>query len=212
MVSTENNEGGKTKRPGKRQQEGYVGKGVIGCERQAAGDCRESCESENSHREISRPRVQHQGITWDMSGICPKRRLGIDLENDFKPNYVTDHDRREIITTTSRKPPKFHRRFFWRLTPISKACRNGVASTEPYFQQAGNLTSRVEFNEIAKGASRGNKGAKKYDEERVNAWQAGNSSISSPSNTTPRRFLSSRICRAKIFQDRVRCCRRTRRA
>ena len=45
-------------------------------------------------------------ITTDMSGICRKSQLGIDVENDYEPKYITIRGKGEILAKLRKEAKK----------------------------------------------------------------------------------------------------------
>ena len=50
----------------------------------------------------------------------PKSKLGLDVENHFKPDYVEIKGKEELIATLKKRAKKA-KRSFWRPTPTARA-------------------------------------------------------------------------------------------
>jgi DNA topoisomerase-1 len=100
----------------------------------------------------------------------PKTSLGIDLDHDFKPNYVTNSERRDIIEDI-KKASKTASEILLATDPDREG--EAIAWHLNYIIKRPEVTKRVEFNEITKGAVRAAiEHPRDIDEERVNAQQA----------------------------------------
>ena len=100
----------------------------------------------------------------------PKTSLGIDLDNNFAPNYVTNSERREIIDDI-KKAAKTASQILLATDPDREG--EAIAWHLNHILKRPEVTTRVEFNEITKGAVREAMAhPRQIDEERVNAQQA----------------------------------------
>jgi len=100
----------------------------------------------------------------------PKTSLGIDLEHDFKPNYVTNRERREIVNDI-KKSAKTASQIFIATDPDREG--EAIAWHLNHILKKPEITMRVEFNEVTRSAVReAIAQPRDIDEMRVNAQQA----------------------------------------
>ncbi len=100
----------------------------------------------------------------------PKTSLGIDLEHDFKPNYVTNRERREIVADI-KKSAKSASQIFIATDPDREG--EAIAWHLNHILKKPEITQRVEFNEITRNAVRdAMANPRDIDENRVSAQQA----------------------------------------
>ena len=100
----------------------------------------------------------------------PKTSLGIDLENDFKPNYVTNRERREIVEDI-KKAAKTASQIYIATDPDREG--EAIAWHLDHLLKRPEITRRVEFNEITRNAVReAIEHPRQIDQQRVNAQQA----------------------------------------
>jgi DNA topoisomerase I len=100
----------------------------------------------------------------------PKTSLGIDLDNNFTPNYVNNSERREIIDDI-KKAAKTASQILLATDPDREG--EAIAWHLNHILKRPDVTSRVEFNEITKGAVKEAMAhPREIDTERVNAQQA----------------------------------------
>jgi DNA topoisomerase-1 len=100
----------------------------------------------------------------------PKTSLGIDLEHDFKPNYVTNRDRREIVQDIKDAAKKASQIFI-----ATDPDREGeaIAWHLNHILKKPEITRRVEFNEVTrKAVKQAISEPREIDINRVNAQQA----------------------------------------
>jgi len=100
----------------------------------------------------------------------PKTSLGIDLEHDFKPNYVTNRERRDVVADI-KKSAKSASQIFIATDPDREG--EAIAWHLNHILKKPDITKRVEFNEITRNAVReAIANPRDIDEKRVNAQQA----------------------------------------
>ncbi len=100
----------------------------------------------------------------------PKTSLGIDLEHDFKPNYVTSRDRKEIVEDI-KKASKTASQIFVATDPDREG--EAIAWHLNHIMKKPDFTRRVEFNEVTRKAVRAAiETPRDIDQDRVNAQQA----------------------------------------
>ncbi len=100
----------------------------------------------------------------------PKTSLGIDLEHDFKPNYVTNRDRREIVQDIKDAAKKASQIFI-----ATDPDREGeaIAWHLNHILKKPEITKRIEFNEVTrKAVKQAISKPRDIDLNRVNAQQA----------------------------------------
>ena len=100
----------------------------------------------------------------------PKTSLGIDLEHDFKPNYVTNRERRDIVNDI-KKSAKTASRIYIATDPDREG--EAIAWHLDHILKKPEATQRVEFNEITRPAVKSAMdNPREIDINRVNAQQA----------------------------------------
>jgi len=100
----------------------------------------------------------------------PKTSLGIDLEHDFKPNYVTNRERKEVVQDI-KKAAKTASKIFIATDPDREG--EAIAWHLNHIIKKPDLTQRVEFNEVTKKAVKAAIASpREIDQLRVNAQQA----------------------------------------
>ena len=104
-----------------------------------------------------------------MCAICRRRKLSIDIENDFAPTYVIIPERKEIVTKLKAAAKNASEVFL-----ASDPDREGEAISW-HLQEALGLHNprRIQFNEITKSAVQAALlNSRTIDMDRVNAQQA----------------------------------------
>jgi len=100
----------------------------------------------------------------------PKTSLGIDLEHDFRPNYVTNRERRDIVEDI-KKSAKTASQVFIATDPDREG--EAIAWHLDQMIKKPDATQRVEFNEITRAAVKEAMAhPRDIDQNRVNAQQA----------------------------------------
>ncbi len=100
----------------------------------------------------------------------PKTSLGIDLEHDFKPNYVTNRERREVVNDI-KKAARTASRIYIATDPDREG--EAIAWHLSHILKKPDITSRIEFNEVTRQAVKeAIASPRTIDELRVNAQQA----------------------------------------
>lgn len=100
----------------------------------------------------------------------PKTSLGIDLENNFKPNYVINPERKDTVEEI-KKSAKNASQIFIATDPDREG--EAIAWHLKHILKKPKITHRVEFNEITRNAVReAIANPRDINEERVNAQQA----------------------------------------
>jgi len=100
----------------------------------------------------------------------PKTSLGIDLEHDFKPNYVTNRDRKEIVTDI-KKASKTASQIFLATDPDREG--EAIAWHLDNIIKRPEITCRIEFNEVTRQAVKAAiSSPREIDQLKVNAQQA----------------------------------------
>ncbi|HEX9745976.1 MAG TPA: type I DNA topoisomerase [bacterium] len=100
----------------------------------------------------------------------PKTSLGIDIDNDFKPNYVTNRDRRDTIDDL-KKAAKSAESIFIATDPDREG--EAIAWHLNHIFKQPEKTKRIEFYEVTKSAVKtAMENPREIDGDRVNAWQA----------------------------------------
>jgi len=100
----------------------------------------------------------------------PKTSLGIDIEHDFKPRYVTNPQRRDIVADI-KDAAKTASHVYIATDPDREG--EAIAWHLNHILKRPDITRRVEFNEITRAAVRGAmEHPREIDQERVNAQQA----------------------------------------
>lgn len=101
----------------------------------------------------------------------PKSQLGVEIENDFEPKYITIRGKGELIKELKEAAKKADK-----VLLAADPDREGEAIAwhlSHYLGHAENELCRIEFNEITKNAiSAAVKNPRKIDMDRVNAQQA----------------------------------------
>ncbi len=100
----------------------------------------------------------------------PKTSLGIDLEHDFKPNYVTNRERKDIVNDI-KKSAKSATQIIIATDPDREG--EAIAWHLNHILKKPDITRRIEFHEITKPAVReAIAHPRDIDINRVNAQQA----------------------------------------
>ncbi|MCX6645796.1 MAG: type I DNA topoisomerase, partial [bacterium] len=100
----------------------------------------------------------------------PKTSLGIDLEHDFKPNYVTNRDRRDIVQDIKDAAKKASQIYI-----ATDPDREGeaIAWHLDHILKRPEITKRVEFNEVTRRAVKAAMASpREIDQNKVDAQQA----------------------------------------
>ena len=100
----------------------------------------------------------------------PKTSLGIDLEHDFKPNYVTNRERRDIVQDIKTAAKKASR-----IIIATDPDREGeaIAWHLNHILKRPEITQRVEFNEVTRKAVKvAMNSPREIDQNKVDAQQA----------------------------------------
>ena len=111
--------------------------------------------------------VASQGHIRDL----PKSQLGVDVENDFTPKYITIRGKSEVLNTMKKEIRKADKIFL-----ATDPDREGEAISwhiRNAFDMKGKIVARITFNEITKNAVReALKNPSEINEDLVNAQQA----------------------------------------
>ncbi len=100
----------------------------------------------------------------------PKTSLGIDLEHDFKPNYVTNRDRKEIVADI-KNAAKTASLIYIATDPDREG--EAIAWHLNHILKKPDIIKRVEFNEVTRHAVKAAiDNPRDIDQLRVNAQQA----------------------------------------
>ena len=101
----------------------------------------------------------------------PKSQLGIDVENDFQPKYITIRGKGPVLDKIKKESKKAKR-----VLLATDPDREGEAISWHLAKQLGideNIKCRIEFNEITKNAVRNSlKNIREIDRDLVNSQQA----------------------------------------
>lgn len=101
----------------------------------------------------------------------PKSQLGVDIENDFEPKYITIRGKGELLTQLKKEVKKADKVYL-----ATDPDREGEAISWHLYTALGladKKTKRITFNEITKEAVKGSiKQAREIDENLVDAQQA----------------------------------------
>lgn len=101
----------------------------------------------------------------------PKSQMGVDIDNDFEPKYITIRGKGELLSQLKKEVKKAEKVFL-----ATDPDREGEAiSWHLYYalDLANKKTKRITFNEITKEAVKGSiKQAREIDEDLVDAQQA----------------------------------------
>ena len=101
----------------------------------------------------------------------PKSQMGVDIENDFEPKYITIRGKGELLTQLKKEVKKADKVFL-----ATDPDREGEAISWHLYHAldlANKKTKRITFNEITKDAVKSSiKQAREIDEDLVDAQQA----------------------------------------
>ena len=131
-------------------------------------DCRVTDKSED-HKEISRQQLRGNGIGHVRD--LPKSQMGVDLEHDFEPKYITIRGKGEILAGLRKEVKKADKIYL-----ATDPDREGEAISWHLMKALkleGKKVYRISFNEITKSAVKASlKNARDIDMDLVDAQQA----------------------------------------
>ena len=92
---------------------------------------------------------------WDMCVIMPKSQMGIDLEHDFEPKYITIRGKGDILGKLRKEVQRLLIRYTSQLTRTVRGKPFQLASaSRAQIWVRKNAISRITFNEITKNGSK----------------------------------------------------------